>query len=72
MTETRPETTSGQEPSSRYMAGPDDMPKPMDAETARRRRSGNLVIAWSIVAFIVVIFFVTIIRLTSNLAERGV
>lgn len=45
-------------------------PAPMSAETAKARKKGNIVIALSIVAFVVLIFVTTLVRLGGNIAER--
>ena len=39
-----------------------------DFEKARNRR--NIMIAWSLVAFMAIVFSITAIRLTQNLADR--
>lgn len=45
--------------------------KVMDAETAKRRRKGNIVIALSIIAFVALIFGITIVKLSGNIAASG-
>jgi hypothetical protein len=41
-----------------------DPPQPAELEKARKRR--NLVIAWALVAFIVLVFFVTIAKIKAG------
>ncbi len=48
--------------------GSADMTVQQDFIKARKRR--NIVIAWSLVAFMVLVFSITALRLTQNLAAR--
>ena len=44
---------------------------PMSPEEKAARNKRNITIAWSLVGFMVLIFAVTVIRLTGNVAANG-
>lgn len=49
------------------MTSPDDFPKPISPEEAKARNSRNMILAVSIVGFMVVIFLVTVVRMSENM-----
>lgn len=47
-----------------------DAPRPLDAQAVKARSRRNVAIGLALVAFVVIVFTVTVVRLTQNMAAR--